>query len=442
MGRKLRSTSCTLVEPLATPATGVLQLEYTSKNVKKTVTTYNGNLQTTSTWPLKGPQGRQYTTIIYNSEGYVKKSAATIISAKNAKYTYSYYRRDHLGNNVALWDATNDTTVQRTFYYASGLPMSCSTGQSAQSRKYNGKEYVEDHGFDVYDYGFRGYYATIGRFTSIDPLAEQTPWQSPYVYANNNFINNIDYWGLAAIGSTVGFHSNIFPVTTLNWVAVDDDGNVVGWGDDEDDNHVYLVDEYWDGTYAGLGGYEMIGWEIPVGENGRTGILGYQKGQPCYYLGSYVITHIGQNGWTFTGSTRLMYGNTPVTTTIDNSFAAVWHYYFGNGEPIALGGQQTSKSIYSNDTIKALLQKGTMHPYYHTSTDFTSNIFHIGRTPVHAYTGAHYIVISCGAGDGFWDPDCISEHLFNISTDGKGPELEYAGTPYDYIPFVIFKVLP
>lgn len=142
MGRKQRSTSCTLVEPLATPATGVLQLEYTSKNVKKTVTTYNSNLQTTSTWPLKGPQGRQYTTIIYNSEGYVKKSAATIISAKNAKYTYSYYRRDHLGNNVALWDATNDTTVQRTFYYASGLPMSCSTGQSAQSRKYNGKDYI------------------------------------------------------------------------------------------------------------------------------------------------------------------------------------------------------------------------------------------------------------------------------------------------------------
>ena len=204
MGRKLRSTSCTLVEPLATPATGVLQLEYTSKNVKKTVTTYNGNLQTTSTWPLKGPQGRQYTTIIYNSEGYVKKSAATIISAKNAKYTYSYYRRDHLGNNVALWDATNDTTVQRTFYYASGLPMSCSTGQSAQSRKYNGKEYVEDHGFDVYDYGFRGYYATIGRFTSIDPLTEQTPWQSPYVYANNNFVNNIDYWGLAAGASGSG----------------------------------------------------------------------------------------------------------------------------------------------------------------------------------------------------------------------------------------------
>ena len=48
---------------------------------------------------------------------------------------------------------------------------------------------------NTYDYGFRGYYATIGRFTSIDPLAEQTPWQSPYAYAGNNIINNIDWMG-------------------------------------------------------------------------------------------------------------------------------------------------------------------------------------------------------------------------------------------------------
>lgn len=62
--------------------------------------------------------------------------------SQRQEYDYYYYRRDHLGNNVVLWDATNDTTVQRTFYYASGLPMSCSTGQSIQSRKYTGKDYI------------------------------------------------------------------------------------------------------------------------------------------------------------------------------------------------------------------------------------------------------------------------------------------------------------
>lgn len=48
------------------------------------------------------------------------------------EYDWCYYRRDHLGNNVAVWNATEDSTVQRTFYYASGLPMSCSTGQATQ----------------------------------------------------------------------------------------------------------------------------------------------------------------------------------------------------------------------------------------------------------------------------------------------------------------------
>ena len=111
--------------------------------------------------------------------------------------TQYYYHRDHLSNNCAVWDATNDSVIQRTWYYASGTPMSVSTAQGIQPYKYNGKEYIESHGYDTYDYGFRGYYATIGRFTSIDPLTERTPWQSPYTYANNNWVNLIDYMGLA-----------------------------------------------------------------------------------------------------------------------------------------------------------------------------------------------------------------------------------------------------
>ena len=103
-----------------------------------------------------------------------------------------YYRRDHLGSNVAVWDATADSTVQRTLYYASGLPMRESKGQEVQTRKYNGKEYHEIYGLNEYDYGFRGYYATIGRFSTIDPLAEKYPHISPYAYCANNPILFID----------------------------------------------------------------------------------------------------------------------------------------------------------------------------------------------------------------------------------------------------------
>ena len=98
---------------------------------------------------------------------------------------------------MLLYKQYGDFVVQRTNYYPSGVPMAQSTGQSVQPLKYNAHEYIEAHGYDVYDYGFRGYYATIGRFTSIDPLCERTPWQSPYTYANNNWINQIDILGLA-----------------------------------------------------------------------------------------------------------------------------------------------------------------------------------------------------------------------------------------------------
>jgi hypothetical protein len=60
--------------------------------------------------------------------------------------THYYYHQDHLGNICAVWDATHDSIVQQTLYYASGLPVSISTGQDVQPYKYNGKEYVEGIG--------------------------------------------------------------------------------------------------------------------------------------------------------------------------------------------------------------------------------------------------------------------------------------------------------
>jgi hypothetical protein len=56
----------------------------------------------------------------------------------------------------------------------------------------------------MYGYGFRGYYAAIGRFTSIDPAAESSYSKSPYSYASNNFVNEIDYMGLWTCGTGGG----------------------------------------------------------------------------------------------------------------------------------------------------------------------------------------------------------------------------------------------
>jgi len=124
---------------------------------------------------------------IYNSEGFVDTISATIPN-------YKYYRRDHLGNNREVWVANTKKTLQRTQYYPSGLPWASNTGDNPgqQERKYNGKEFVEMHGYDTYDYGARGYYPAMGRFTSVDPLAEKYYSISPYVYCGGNPENRTD----------------------------------------------------------------------------------------------------------------------------------------------------------------------------------------------------------------------------------------------------------
>ncbi len=86
------------------------------------------------------------------------------------------------------------STVQCTQYYPSGLPWATGSGDNPglQPYKYNGKEFVEMHGYDTYDYGARGMYPALMRFTTPDPLAEKYYSISPYAYCGNNAVNRID----------------------------------------------------------------------------------------------------------------------------------------------------------------------------------------------------------------------------------------------------------
>ena len=43
----------------------------------------------------------------------------------------------------------------------------------------------------------------------MDPLCEQTPWQSPYAYAANNFINSIDYMGLKPVPAIINLEGEM-----------------------------------------------------------------------------------------------------------------------------------------------------------------------------------------------------------------------------------------
>jgi RHS repeat-associated protein len=63
---------------------------------------------------------------------------------------------------------------------------------SGYQYKYNGKEYQDELGLAMYDYGARNYDPAIGRWMNIDPLAERYYNFSSYVYVANNPIMFID----------------------------------------------------------------------------------------------------------------------------------------------------------------------------------------------------------------------------------------------------------
>lgn len=191
-GRKLKTRYFTVLEPVIVERGSMMQLTYQPDSIDESGTVYDGQFEYPYTKREKGSPGLITRRCrIHNPEGYVERTQVL----QNIWHVYNYYRRDHLGNNCAVWDATNDTTLQQTVYYASGLPMAVSSGQSTQPYKYNGKEFIEMHGYDTYDYGFRGYYPAVGRFTTVDPLAEKYYSISPYVYCAGNPVNKIDIDG-------------------------------------------------------------------------------------------------------------------------------------------------------------------------------------------------------------------------------------------------------
>jgi RHS repeat-associated protein len=108
------------------------------------------------------------------------------------------------GDNFTVSD-TRGRIIEEDHYYAFGLKIAGisskkfgdpNEGMLDNENLYNDKELFDDADLDWYDYGFRNYDPQIGRFTQLDPLTDGYPYYTPYQFAGNEPIANVDLDGL------------------------------------------------------------------------------------------------------------------------------------------------------------------------------------------------------------------------------------------------------
>lgn len=124
-----------------------------------------------------------------------------MVTMANGAYSYEYHLRDHLGNTRIVFKPGAGGTVtllETTDYYPFGMSFSPRLSASVNQYLFSGKELQNEMALDWYDYGARFYDPQIGRWTTIDPLAEVNRRWSPYNYAFNNPIRFIDADGMLA----------------------------------------------------------------------------------------------------------------------------------------------------------------------------------------------------------------------------------------------------
>lgn len=113
-------------------------------------------------------------------------------------FDYEYHLKDHLGNTRVVFDLANSQVNLRQIadYYPFGMVSNLYESSIDNNYLYNGKELQDELGLDWYDYGFRYYDPTLGRWHVPDPLLEKYASLSPYQYVYNNPISFIDPFGL------------------------------------------------------------------------------------------------------------------------------------------------------------------------------------------------------------------------------------------------------
>jgi RHS repeat-associated protein len=144
------------------------------------------------------------------------------IKAPKNGYVYAYLSnrsdQDVFFDNFKVTIQTGNI-IEEDHYYAFGLKIAAISshklgdageGKLSNPYLYDDKEMLdEDAGLNWYDYGYRNYDPQIGRFMQLDPMTDYYSDLSPYQFAANDPIANIDIDGLEA-GTAVNAASDFF----------------------------------------------------------------------------------------------------------------------------------------------------------------------------------------------------------------------------------------
>jgi RHS repeat-associated protein len=146
-----------------------------------------------------------------HAEGYV--------NVVNDKFNYVYNYTDHLGNirlsYVEKIGASSLSIIEESNYYPFGLKHAnynaqqfdfitsnlgfnvilASTDNNDFKHKFQGREFQDELGLNVYPFKYRTYDPAIGRFWSVDPVAENYAYNGVYNFAENRVIESIDLEG-------------------------------------------------------------------------------------------------------------------------------------------------------------------------------------------------------------------------------------------------------
>jgi RHS repeat-associated protein len=158
-----------------------------------------------------------------HAEGFVNVMMCTDCQTPKYVFNYVFQYKDHLGNirmNYG-YDEMDETLkiMEENHYYPFGLKHTQynSDGkkyepseenpevmqiedlppgeQFLNKYKYEGREWQDELGLNVYPFKYRTYDPAIGRFWSIDPVAENYPYNGVYNFAENRVVESIDLEG-------------------------------------------------------------------------------------------------------------------------------------------------------------------------------------------------------------------------------------------------------